>query len=154
MGDERGVSRVTNVNLTGLEVANNVLVQLAIDLELGSTEINGSTYLAAEAVPNSADLLHAESLANILDCRLNDRFDISDLVPGEPGGQVDLASFEIANADLVALEKIREDGQVAIVGELVSEKLGVGKDAEDVGQEDNGLVGVLVVLGGGDVGVD
>ena len=73
---------------------------------------------------------------------------------GKPCGEISLAGFHIADLDLVALEKIRDDSQVAIVGELVGEELGVAEDAEDVGQEDNGLVGVLVVLGGDDVGVD
>lgn len=72
----------------------------------------------------------------------------------EPCGEIGLAGLHVADLDLVALEKIRDDGQVAIVGELVGEQLGVAEDTEDVGQEDNGLIGVLVVFGGRDVGVD
>lgn len=112
------------------------------------------TYLATEAVANSADLLHAESLTDILDGGLNDGLDVGGLVLGKPRGQVSLAGFHVADLDLVALEKIRDDSQVAIVGELVGEKLGIGEDTEDIGQEDNSLVGVLVILGGSDVGVD
>lgn len=112
------------------------------------------TYLATETVANSADLLHAESLTDILDGGLNDGLDVGGLVLGKPRGQVSLAGFHVADLDLVALENIRDDSQVAIVGELVGEKLGIGKDTEDIGHEDNSLVGVLVILGGSDVGVD
>jgi hypothetical protein len=72
----------------------------------------------------------------------------------EPLGHIDLARIHIGHTDLVASEKIRNDGEVAIVGELVSEELGVAEDTKDVGQEDNGLIGVLVLLGGRDVGVN
>lgn len=61
--------------------------------------------------------------------------------------------MHVAETDLVALENIRDDSQVAIVGELVSEKLGVDVDAEDIGHEDNSLFGVLI-LRVGDIGVD
>mgnify|MGYP006902563464 FL=1 len=50
-----------------------------------------STYLAAEAVANSADLLHAESLAGVLNSRLDSGLDVLGLVAFDPCGQVDLA---------------------------------------------------------------
>lgn len=73
---------------------------------------------------------------------------------GQPAGDVDLARVHVGNANIVTLEKIRDHGEVAIVGELVSEELGVAEDTEDIGQEDNGLLGGLVVLGVDDIGVD
>lgn len=73
---------------------------------------------------------------------------------GEPCRQVDLARFHGFDIDRVALENIRDDSQVAIVGVLVGEELGVGVDSEDIGHEDNGLLGGLAALGVGDIGID
>lgn len=112
------------------------------------------TYLATKAIANSANLLHAESITNVLECGLDDGVDIIRLVLREPCTYINIARVHVADVDLVTLEKIRDDGQVAIVGELVGEELGVAENTEDVGQEDNSLIGVLVVLGGGNVGVD
>lgn len=50
-----------------------------------------STYLAAEAVANSADLLHAESLAGVLNSRLDSGLDVLGLVAFNPCGQDNLA---------------------------------------------------------------
>jgi hypothetical protein len=133
VGNEGGVSGVTGVDLAGLQITDDVL--------------------SAEAVADSSDLLDAEGLAHVLDGLLDDRVHIGGLVLGQPGWQVSLAGLHGLDGDLVALEQIRDDGQVAIVGELVGEKLGVGEDAEDVGQEEDSLLGALV-LGIGDVGVD
>lgn len=72
----------------------------------------------------------------------------------QPGGQVSLAGLHVCNIDLVALEQVGDDGQVAGTGELVSEQLGIGEDAKDVGQEEDGFSGVLVVFGVGEVSVD
>lgn len=127
------MSGVTNVDLAGLQVTDNVL--------------------SAEAVADSTNLLDAEGLTHVLDGLLDDGVHVGGLVLGQPGGQVSLAGLHGFDGDLVALEQIREDGQVAIGGELVGEKLGVGEDAEDVGQEKDSLVDALV-LGVGDVGVD
>ena len=52
---------------------------------------------------------------------------------GQPAGEVDLAGVHVGNADIVTLEKIRDHSEVAIVGELVSEELGVAEDTEDIG---------------------
>lgn len=51
----------------------------------------------------------------------------------QPSDQISLAGLHVRNADLVALEQVGDDGQVAAVGELVGEQLRVGEDAEDVG---------------------
>jgi hypothetical protein len=133
VGDKRGVSGVTDVDLAGLQVAADVL--------------------AAEAVTSGGDLLDAEGFAHILDGLLDDGVDVVGLVVGQPGGQIGLAGLHVGKRDLVTLEQVRNDGQVAIGGELVGEKLGIGENAEDVGQEEDGLVGALV-LGVGDIGVD
>jgi hypothetical protein len=133
VGDKRGVSGVTDVDLAGLQVAADVL--------------------AAEAVANGTDLLDAQGFAHILDGLLDDGVDVVGLVVGQPGGQIGLAGLHVGKRDLVTLEQVRNDGQVAIGGELVGEKLGIGENAEDVGQEEDGLVGALV-LGVGDIGVD
>lgn len=151
MGNEGGVSGVTDIDLAGLKVAGNVLED-ALVFGWGFGVRNCYTYLAAEAVANSADLLHAESLTYVLEGGLDNRVDVGGLVVGQPGGQISLARFHSADLDLVALEKIRDDGQVAIVGKLIGEELGVAEDTEDISQKDNGLVGVLVILGRGNVG--
>jgi hypothetical protein len=51
----------------------------------------------------------------------------------QPAGEVDLARFHVGNADIVTLEKVRDHSEVAIVGKLVSEELGVAEDTEDIG---------------------
>lgn len=73
---------------------------------------------------------------------------------GQPGTQIGFARLHVGDANLVTLEQVRDDRQIATLGEFISEQLGVGEDAEDIGQEDDGLLGGLVVLGVGDVGVD
>lgn len=72
----------------------------------------------------------------------------------DPRGKVGLSGLHVAELDGVAAEQVRDDGQVTVGGELVGEELGVDIDAEDVAQDDDGLLGGLVVLGVGDVGVD
>jgi hypothetical protein len=76
-------------------------------------------------------------------------------VLGEPVGNVGLAGVHVSGADGVAVEQIRDDSQVAIVGKLIGDELGIREsEAEDVGDEDDGLLGLLVVLGGDNVGLD
>lgn len=117
-------------------------------------EYGPTTNLATKAVPNTRDALDAQVLADVLDCRLDNGLDARGLVVGDPLGEVNLAGLHIANVDGVATEEVGQDGQVAIVGELVSEQLAVDEEAEDVGEDDDGLFGGLVVLGVGEVGVD
>lgn len=71
-----------------------------------------------------------------------------------PIGQADLASLHIADLNGITVEQVRENCQVAIVGVLVGEQLAVDEEAEDVGKDDDGFLGGLVVLRAGDVGVD
>lgn len=133
VGNERWVGRVANVDLSGLEETADVL--------------------ATEAVADSSNLLNTEGLAHVLDALLDNRVHMASLVVGKPSGKISLAGFHVAHGDLVTLEQIRDNGQVAIVGELVGQKLGVGEDAEDIGQEEDGLVGALIFRVG-DVGLD
>jgi hypothetical protein len=159
VGDERGVGGETNVDLVGLQEAGDVLRRAHVNKPLSSPLISiirgiAETYLSTEAVPNSTNALHTQSLTDILNRSLNNGINIRGLVLRQPGGQISLARFHIRDADLVTREQVRDDGQVSTLGELIGEELGVGEDAEDVGQEDDGLFGGLVVLGVSDVGVD
>lgn len=112
------------------------------------------TYAGTEAVANSGDSLHAEGLAHVLNGLGHNGVDDVGLVSSEPLHNVDVAIVQVIGTDLSTVEQIREDGQVAIVGELIDEKLVVGEEAEDVGQVKNGCVGLLAVLGGTNVGLD
>jgi hypothetical protein len=80
-----------------------------------------TTHLGTEAVTHSANLLHAQSLPDILDRRLNDGINIAGLVLGQPRTQIDLARLHVRDADLVTLEQVRDDRQVAALGELIGE---------------------------------
>lgn len=108
-------------------------------------------HLPTKAVPNTSNTLGTQP-ANILNRRLNNRVNLIGRVVRKPSGQIGLARLHIAQLDGVAAEEVRDDAEVAIRGELVSEQLGVGVDAEDVGQDDDGLVGA--VFGVDDVGLD
>jgi len=134
VGDERGVSSVADVEPAVLQEAADVL--------------------AAKAVANTSNTLNTQFLSEVLDGALDNGVDTTGLVVGNPLGEVDLAGFHVANLDGVAVEEVGDDGQVAIVGELVSKELAVDEETVDVGEDDDGLVGVLVVFGVGDVGVD
>jgi len=134
MGDERGVSSVANVKLAILQKAANVF--------------------ATEAVANTSHTLNTQFLSEVLDRALNNGVDTTGLVVGEPLGEVDLAGLHVADLDGVAVEEVGEDGQVAIVGELVGKELAVDEETEDIGEDDDGLVRILVVLRVGDIGVD
>lgn len=113
-----------------------------------------STYLATEAVSNTANPLNTQLLPQVLDGRLDDRVDMGGLVLREPSLKVDLAGLEVLDLDRIALEEIRDDSQVALGGELVRDELAVGVDAEDIAQDEDGLLGVLVVLGVGEVSLN
>lgn len=83
----------------------------------------------------------------MLDGSLNNGVNNGRLVVGDPRRQVGLSRLHIGELDGVAAEEVRDHGEVAIVGELVGEELGVDVDAEDVAENDNGLLGRLVALG-------
>lgn len=112
------------------------------------------TYLGTEAVTDSADALNAQVSLDVLNGRLDDGVDVGGLVVGEPGTNVELAGLHGDGVDGVAAEKVGEDTQVSIVGELIGEELGVVEETEDVAQEEDSLLGGLVVLGVDNVGVN
>lgn len=72
----------------------------------------------------------------------------------DPVWEADLAGLHVTKLDGVATEQVGDDGQVSIVGVLVGNHLAVDEDAEDVREDDDGLLGGLVVLGVSDVDVD
>lgn len=59
----------------------------------------------------------------------------------EPRGDINLLGFEVVDLHRIAIEQIRQHGEVSISGESVGEELAVGEDAEDVGEEEKGGVG-------------
>lgn len=90
----------------------------------------------------------------MLNSRLNDRLDVRDLVVLNPVRQADLSSLHVTKLDGIAAEEVGHHSQVAIVGELVGKQLAVDEETEDVGKDEDGFLGGLVILGGGDVGLD
>lgn len=68
------------------------------------------TYLPTKAIPNSTNLLHTQRLTDILDRLLNERINNVSLVLRQPSTQISLAGVHVCNADLVALEQVRDDG--------------------------------------------
>jgi hypothetical protein len=106
-----------------------------------------ASHFCAEAVPNSHHLFNAQILPEVLDGRLDNGIDALCGVFGEPGGKVDLPSRIVAQQQRIARKEVWQHRQVAIVGEVVGEQLAVADDAEDVADEDDGGIGVLVVLG-------
>jgi hypothetical protein len=116
--------------------------------------------LAAEAVADSANLLRA-LLLHVCQSLLDDRVDSVRQVAlalgaalGQPLHDVKVSSAELVELDGVALKKIGHDDPVAVGGELVGDQLGVDEGvAHDIGKDDDGVCGVLV-LGVADVGGD
>jgi hypothetical protein len=116
--------------------------------------------LAAKAVADGANLLRA-LLLHVCQSLLDDRVDGVRQVAlalgaalGQPLHDVEVSSAELVELDGVALEEVGHDGPVAVGGELVGDQLGVDQGvAHDIGKDDDGVGGVLV-LGVGDVGGD
>ena len=136
MGDERGVTSVADVELAIPQEAANVL--------------------AAEAVANTSNTLDTQVFSQVLDGALDNGVDtVSAMLQRHlPTSKVAKGFNHIMAKDGVAVEEVGDDGQVAIVGVLVGKELAVDEETEDVGEDDDGLVGVLVVLRVGDVGVN
>jgi hypothetical protein len=104
-------------------------------------------YLATEAVTDTSDSLDSQLLSEVLDCRLDNRVDVGGLVLREPGGKISLAGFHVTELDSVLLEEIGNDSEVSIASKFVGKQLGVNIDTENVAQNEDGLLGGLVVLG-------
>lgn len=105
-----------------------------------------TTHLGSKAVSDTSNLLDA-LFAEALDGGFNDGVDVVGLVLLDPAGKVDLSTLHSSNVDGIAGEEVRNNGEVAILGKLVSDELAVGVDTEDVGQDEDGLVGLLLGLG-------
>lgn len=90
----------------------------------------------------------------MLDSRLDDGLNVRGLVVRDPVWEANLAGLHVTNLDGIATEKIGDNGEIAIVGELVGKQLAVDEDAENVREDDDSLLGVFVVLGVSDVGLD
>ena len=133
VGDEGRVGIETNVDLAFFHVAADIL--------------------GTKAVSNSRDTLSAQFFTDVLNSRLDDGVDVVRLVIGEPGGEVGLSRFHVTELDSVSPEKVGDDTSVSIGGELVGEELGVDIDTEDIAQEDDNLLGALV-LGVDNIGFD
>jgi hypothetical protein len=112
-----------------------------------------------KAVTNGADLLVA-LLLQVLDGLLDDGVDsfvgvrvVTAGTLGQPGHEVKV--LWLVQGQWVAVEQVRDDGVVAIGGELVSHQLAVLPDTDDVWEVQNG--GVLVddlALGLGNIGLN
>lgn len=72
----------------------------------------------------------------------------------EPIKEINLTDLHVSQLDGIATEKIGEDGQIAVVGELIGKHLAVDEDTENIREDDDGLLGGLVVLRVSDVGID
>jgi hypothetical protein len=116
--------------------------------------------LAAEAVADGTNLLRT-LLLHVCQSLLDNRVDGVRQVAlalgaalGQPLHDVEVSAAELVELDGVALEEVGHDGPVAVGGELVGDQLGVDQGvAHDIGENDDGVGGVLV-LGVGDVGGD
>ena len=72
---------------------------------------------------------------------------------GQPAGKVDVARMHTRGTKLATLEEVGHDNQVSLISEIISEQLGIGVNAKDVGQEDDNFVRGLIVLRVYNVGV-
>lgn len=155
MGDERRVRGVADVELSILQEAADIL-QLSATFTSHSilyADQAGLTHLPTKAIPNTTNLLHAEVLTEIFDSRFAHRIHVRGLVVFQPTHQVHFAGVHVLRLDGVTPEQVGDDGQEATVGKLVGEELAVVVNAHDIGEDENGLFGVLVA-GVGDVGVN
>lgn len=151
--DEGRVGEVCDVDLAILEESDDVL--------------------GTEAVADTTKALDAQLALELLDDGVDDGVDLRHAVATEPlheleaGGHVDRHG--------IAVEEVGNDGEVAVGGELVGEAVGVRRQdgvfslvadqgrglqldvdelmAEDVGKDQDGVLGALV-LGVGKVGAD
>ena len=97
------------------------------------------TNLSTKTITRTSNLLGSQ-LLDIVECRLNHGFDLRRLMILQPRGQVHIPSMDKG----VTAEVIRENGQVAVCGEVVGEELAVVVDPKDVGEEEDGSLGAFV----------
>lgn len=127
LGDKGGMSCVTDVDLTGLQEAADIL--------------------STEAVTDTSDSLDSQVLSEVLDCRLDNRVDGGGLMLRKPCGKISLSGFHVTELDSVLVEEIGNNSEVSIGSEFVGKQLGVDIDTENVAQYNNGLLGAPVILG-------
>lgn len=120
-------------------------------VELAGLEVAGDV-LATVAVADTANALDAEVVAHLSNDLVNNGLCVLGQVVLDPVH--DLEALGAVQWHGVALEQIWDDGEVAGGGKLVGEELDVGKCvAEDVAEDEDGIVGLLVG-GVGKVGRD
>lgn len=151
LGDKGGMSCVTDVDLTGLQEAADILINRALS-GTGSTNKNHTVskhgaYLSTEAVTDASDSLDSQVLSEVLDCRLDNRVDGGGLMLRKPCGKISLSGFHVTELDSVLVEEIWNNSEVSIGSEFVGKQLGVDIDTENVAQYNNGLLGAPVILG-------
>lgn len=115
-------------------------------------------YLGAEAVSQSTNLGGTVLLLQGLDGGLDDGIDgllgmgvVSIAALGHPAHEVEVVGA--VKRERVAVEDVENQGEVALGGQLVGHELGVLPDADDVGEEKEGLSGLLGASRLGDVGI-
>lgn len=108
-------------------------------------------HLGTEAVADSSKSLNTQVTLDVLDGSLDDRVNVGRLVVREPSANVEFSGLHLGDGDGVAVEQVGDHAKVAIGSVLISEQLGVVEETENVTQEENSLLGGLVVLGVGDV---
>jgi hypothetical protein len=118
-----------------------------------------SAYLGTEAVANSTNLLDAQ-IPEILDALHNNGVNsrgsvrvVAGWALGDPFEKVKVALA--VQRQRVAVEDVWQQHGVALSGKVVGQQLAVLPDANDVGDEENGLA-IAGLVGGrsGEVGVD
>ena len=106
--------------------------------------------LRPETVAHTPQSLDSQIPSHLLYHGIRHRVDTLRLVTFQPFHQIEACRL-ILQQHRVAMEQIRHDDQVSVRGELVGDQLGVDDAvAEDVGKEEDGVVGVFV-LGVGEV---
>lgn len=123
--DHGGMRSVSDIDLAdaGLEVAADVA--------------------AAKTVADPADTLDAKLLAHLANNVVDDGLDVLGQMVLEPVH--DLEALGSIQRDRVALEQVGHDDEVAMLGELVGQKLGVDELVADyVGEDEDGMFRRLV----------
>lgn len=144
--NERGMSGETSVEFPFLEETDNILNKTTVGKSISRRGIKSVLYLATEAVSSRANLLNTQVLPQVFDGSLDDRVNLVGAMLGKPFLNVDLSGLESVEGQLVTVEEVRNDGQIAVRGEVISEQLAVVVETEDVGDDDDRLVRRLVAL--------
>lgn len=113
-----------------------------IDLARAGLEV-AADVAAAKTVVNAADALDAELVAHLANNVFDDGLDMLGQMVLEPVH--DLEALGPIQRDGVSLEQVGHDDEVAMLGELVGQKLGVDElVADHVGEDQDGMLRQLV----------